>query len=253
MIRVLVPARSRPLRLALRLSCISLALVGCATSSDSGRPNDEGTATTRPGVPTSTTTHPMNTEQILERTRTAVVRVRNNGCGELATGTAWLAPDGRLISNRHVVEAARTLDVLTWDGRDATATGALVSNSADIGVLEGRWASVAGLVPIPTRRERVEVGERITIVGYPEGDRLDASSGVAVGYGVEPEVGTVEVLRATNIVKPGNSGGPAVDQQGRVVGVVFAEYLPRDEALIVPWDVVASLPAGDLAGDQGCG
>lgn len=243
------------LRLAMPAVCAVIATAGCSAGATS-----DALSTSAPSVPLSTATTssvPESTvkgpEEILEHARHGVVRVRNTGCGQLSTGTAWLAPDGRLLSNRHVVESARELEVLTWEGRDAAARGASVSSSVDIGVLDGEWSSVEGLRPLEVRRDRVEPGERIAIIGYPEGDRLAVSSGVAVGYGVEPEAGPGELLKATNIVKPGNSGGPAVDQEGRVVGVVFAEHLARDEALIVPWDVVASLPPGDLVTDPGCG
>lgn len=240
------------------MGCIGLAatfcVIGACSRSDAGSTPTAPTITTSVPVTTTTAAEPetIDPDDLLDHTRAGVVRVRNNGCGELSTGTAWLADDGRLISNRHVVEASRTLDILTWEGRDAVASGATVSSRVDVGVLEGNWSDVPGLEPLEVRVKRVAPGERITIIGYPEGDRLAASSGVAVGYGPEPEVGPGELLKATNVVKPGNSGGPAVDEQGRVVGVVFAEFLSRDEALIVPWDVIAALPAGDLVPDLGC-
>lgn len=242
-------------RLVALTVCAVLAAVACRSEATPDTPS--ANPSTVPVTKATTTSVPESIvkgpDEILEHSKHGVVRVRNTGCGELSTGTAWLGPDRRLVSNRHVVEAARELEVLTWEGRDASARSASVSSSVDIGVLDGEWSSVEGLRPLEVRPDRVEPGERIAIIGYPEGDQLAVSSGVAVGYGVEPEVGPGELLRATNIVKPGNSGGPAVDQEGRVVGVVFAEYLSRDEALIVPWDVIASLPPGDLVVDPGCG
>ena len=207
-------------------------------------------------LPTTTTVPtppiPPTTEELLSRVRNSVVRIRNTGCGELSTGTAWLAPDGRLLSNRHVVEAARTLDVLTWDGIDATATSAQTSDSVDVGVLGGEWGLVQGLQSLPVRTERVAPGDRVAIVGYPEGQELAISTGVAVGYELDTEIGTVELLKATTVVKPGNSGGPALDDQGRVIGMVFAELIAADEALIIPWDVIAALTPADFETDLGC-
>lgn len=183
---------------------------------------------------TTTTTPKLTREQLIDRARQSVVRVRNTGCGELSTGSAWLSGDGRMVSNRHVVEGLRYLEMSTWDGRDLTVSDAHVATGADISRIAGDWSAAPGLVAMGYRTSRVEPGERIAILGYPEGNELAVSTGVAVGYDFDPDLAPREILKLTTVVKPGNSGGPAVDELGRVVGVVYAKELATSESLVIP-------------------
>jgi S1-C subfamily serine protease len=170
----------------------------------------------------------------MELARQSVVRVRNTGCGELSVGSAWLADDGRLVSNQHVVEGLRGLEMSTWDGRDMTVASIEAADAADVSRVVATWPPAAVLRPMSIRTTRVEPGERIAILGYPEGGELAVSTGVSMGYATDLELAPREILKLTNVVKPGNSGGPAVDQLGRVVGVVYAEEIKTDAALVVP-------------------
>jgi S1-C subfamily serine protease len=176
----------------------------------------------------------LTSEELMELARQSVVRVRNTGCGELSVGSAWLADDGRMVSNQHVVEGVRGLEMSTWDGRDMTVASIEAADAADVSRVVATWPPSAALRPMSVRTTRVEPGERIAILGYPEGGELAVSTGVSMGYATDLELAPREILKLTNVVKPGNSGGPAVDQLGRVVGVVYAEEIRTDAALVVP-------------------
>jgi len=180
---------------------------------------------------------------LLDVARRSLVRVRNTGCGELSVGSSWMIAGGDLVTNRHVVEDYRTIELLTWDGIDLSPDGVAASDSLDLARLHGDWSAAPGLRPLPLRADRVQPGERIFIVGFPEGEQLAVSAGVADGYGPEPDTPAHEVLKLTTIIKPGNSGGPALDSAGRVVGVAFAEEVKTDEALVIPIQALEALPA----------
>lgn len=187
----------------------------------------------------SITTSPMSDTELLNATRSSVLRVRNSGCRGIGTGTGWVLDAGQVITNRHVAEGATTLDLLTWDGRDIGVGNARASTMSDLAVLE--IAPSAATPPLPRRTDPVLPGERLAIVGYPRGERLSVSTGVVVDT-VPGEGGTAaRWLRITSVVQPGNSGGPVVDLQGRVVGVVFAELVREDYALVIPVDEVLTL------------
>lgn len=217
-------------------SFILVSAIGgaCSGGTFSDAPTTATSASTSTAVPTTAERVKLDRYELLELARDSVVRVRNTGCGELSTGSAWLAPDGRLVSNRHVVEGLRFLEASTWDGRDLSIESAEVADDADISRIAGDWSAAEPWVPLRSRDSRVEPGERIAILGYPEGNELQVTTGIAVGYQFDPELAPREILKLTTVVKPGNSGGPAVDMFGRVVGVVYAKELATSESLVVP-------------------
>ena len=71
------------------------------------------------------------------------VRVRNIGCGFLATGSGFALDKHTLVTNRHVVENAKNIEVSTYDGRVIQATAASATTVADIaiGLSIHRWIS----------------------------------------------------------------------------------------------------------------
>lgn len=233
---------------------VLVALVGTGCAAGRGSATAVSGPTTSPATLLSTTTTEavLDADGLLALARRAVLRVRNTGCGELSTGTAWLAEDGRMVSNRHVVEGVRRLEMNTWDGRDLEPASADVADAADLSRIAGSWPAEADLVPLKVRTTRVEPGERIAVAGYPEGNALSVSTGVAIGYATDPSLAPRELLKLTTVIKPGNSGGPALDERGEVVGVVFAKELANDAALVIPIADVVGPNAAPLRPEQGC-
>ncbi|WP_430866988.1 S1 family peptidase [Demequina aurantiaca] len=167
------------------------------------------------------------------------VRVRNVGCGFLSTGTGFALDEHTLITNRHVIEDSKKLQLQTYDGRSITATTVASTTVADIAIvtteesLGGTFAAVASEDPVES--------DVITVVGYPEGGRLKTVSGVVIGPIADPlgsAVGTV--LATTAVVEPGSSGSPALNEDGEVVGVVYAKN-DASQSFIVPVSTLASL------------
>jgi S1-C subfamily serine protease len=237
------PCGARPL-LAAVVTAVALLAVGCI---DDPAATGAGSLTSgrRPPVSSDISTPgPLSDAELLSSVRGSITRVRSVRCDGTGVGTGWMLEPGRVITNRHVVEDSTALELLTWDGRDVPVVGGGMSGRSDLAAVD-----VAGdglLRPLTRREEPVAPGERIGIIGYPGGGPLTVSTGVAVDY-VPGEQGTAERwLRATTVIHPGNSGGPAVDMQGRVVGVVFAEYVRDDHALVIPIDEVVRLGAEPL-------
>jgi S1-C subfamily serine protease len=148
--------------------------------------------------------------------------------------------DGTVVTNQHVVDGADSLELTTWDGRDVTATVASATYVNDIAIIR---TDAADLPVLERREERLESGDRITVVGYPEGGQLKISDGAVVDYvwGDHYDEGG-SVMRATAVVEQGNSGGPVLDEQGRLVGVVFAIEVATDYALVIPMEDISALP-----------
>jgi S1-C subfamily serine protease len=98
------------------------------------------------------------------------------------------------------------------------------------------------------------VGERIAVLGYPGGGGATITTGRVLGLTDGPILGeTVPAIRVDAEVRPGNSGGPLIDAQGRVIGVIFALTGPGGDGLAVPVDVlIARLDRQGFTPPTGC-
>ena len=102
------------------------------------------------------------------------------------------------------------------------------------------------------RTERVSPGETVSILGYPDGNQLQVSSGAALEYVVDLRLAPREILKVTTPVRPGNSGGPVVDRHGKVVGVIYATEIATEDTLVIPIDDVFGPQAVPLEPQRTC-
>lgn len=170
------------------------------------------------------------------------VRVRSVGCSGtivLSTGTGFALDAHTLVTNKHVISNSKRITVTTYDGRTIAATAATTSTAADIAVITTEES--LGNAFARTAEHDPEVGDVVTVVGYPNGGRLTTSSGVVLGSTEDPLAGAVDAVLATSAkVSVGSSGSPALDENGRVIGVVYAKNL-SDQSLIVPVSTLTAL------------
>ncbi|MEX1162593.1 MAG: serine protease [Nitriliruptor sp.] len=147
-----------------------------------------------------------------------VLLVRSLGCsGRAGTGTAFVVQTDRgpaLLTNRHVVEDARTVGVRALDGStEVQVTGVRLSGTADVAVLE--VADPSGLPPaLSLQRGLPSTGQEVRLVGFPAATPFTAAGTVDVA---EPQRLLLDLE-----VAPGASGSPVVASDGQVVGQVHA-------------------------------
>lgn len=165
------------------------------------------------------------------------LRLRNINCTEAQTGSGFAIDNQTLVTNRHVVDGAETLQVNTWKGDTLEVGIAEVSGDEDIAIVrtEEPLPEVAELA-----KEDPSVGEKVTVVGYPEGGALTFVDGTVLDYRDDSRLGGY-VLRTEAEVKLGNSGGPLIDEKGKVVGVVFAIEVATDNGLALPVSTLRSV------------
>jgi S1-C subfamily serine protease len=164
--------------------------------------------------------------------------VRNVSCLGVATGSGFALTKKLLITNRHVIAGADRLEVSTWDGRTLAVPAAAVGVLGDLGlvVVEGDLPLPGSLGPAP------HAGDPITVVGYPQGGPLTLANGIVIDridgrdYDVEGAI-----LRVSARVQPGNSGGPVLDRQGRIVALVYAVQISTGFGLAIPVDTFRRL------------
>ncbi len=172
------------------------------------------------------------------------VRIRNVGCEGLSTGSGFALDARTIVTNKHVVDSSRSLQLLTYDGRDGAARTASTADLADLAVVR----TAQDLPSTPTLAEQDPApGDPVTVVGYPEGGRLTVTKGSVIGTTTDPlHENLGEVLVTDAPVEPGSSGSAALDDAGRVIGVVYAKT-STDKSLLVPVSTLRDLLADEAS------
>lgn len=174
---------------------------------------------------------------VLRRAQQITVRIRSLGCDRLGLGSGFVLPGDLVVTNRHVVEEPREVTVNTWDGRSLRAEVSGIAVDSDLAVLQ--LADVADLPVAELRDEPVAPGEKVIAVGYPGGGPATISTGEVVSL-IEGELldEPADVIRVDAEIRQGNSGGPLLDEEGHVIGVVFALDVTSGDGLVVPIDTL---------------
>jgi S1-C subfamily serine protease len=188
---------------------------------------------------------------VLRSAREFTVRIRALGCNRIGTGSGFVLDDGLIVTNRHVVGQPREVAISTWDGRSFDATVDGIAQDADLAVIR---VNAPGLPRATVREEPAIIGESIAVIGYPGGGGSTITTGRVLGFTDGPILGeTVPAIRVDAEVRPGNSGGPLIDTEGRVIGVIFALSGPGGAGLAVPVDVlIARLDRQGFQPPTGC-
>jgi S1-C subfamily serine protease len=202
---------------------------------------------------------PIGKSEIDRRLESATVSVIALGCDlALNSGTGVAVTGDEVLTNRHVVARFRTLH-LVYDATPARMlTPALVGTSAgnDVAVLRpGRL----GVEPIALAAHDPRPGEALWVSGYAHErtpDSLPDGLVVARAHVIDYVAGRATgergpVMRLDVPVRPGMSGGPVLDETGRVAGLVFAVQNP-DQGLVIPVSSVRRALAGPLLPPARC-
>ena len=191
-------------------------------------------------------------DSVQRQAQAVTVRIRSLGCDQLGLGSGFVLPGGVVVTNRHVLDQPLQVTVSTWDGRslDAQVTG--VANDSDLALLE--LSDARGLPTAQLRHRPLEDGEVVHAVGYPGGGAVAVTEGEVVGRASGELLGEpADVIRVDADIRLGNSGGPLFDEDGQVVGVIFAIETGAGTGLAVPIDtLLARLEGQNLDPPQRC-
>ena len=180
-------------------------------------------------------------DQAIRSALPSVVRVLGTACGLGISGSGWAAGPNLVVTNAHVVAGQQDTTVDSVVGDPQPARAVVFDAKNDIAVLR-----VSGLGVDTLRQSEAREAAPAAIVGYPESGPLTAVPG-RIGqtasvlsedaYGRGPVVRRITSFRGK--VRRGNSGGPLIDREGRVVGTVFASRTGSNAGYAVPPDIVA--------------
>jgi len=132
-----------------------------------------------------------------------------------------ISADGYILTNNHVVQNARTIQVKLTDGR--TFSGKVIGTdpATDVGLVK---IEAADLQPVTfADSNEAQVGDVVLAIGDPFGIGQTVTEGIISAknrQGVSDDGNSDEDFIQTDAaINPGNSGGPLVDADGRLVGM----------------------------------
>jgi putative serine protease PepD len=188
--------------------------VALQTDDDSAAPTAD--APTQPVAQT-----PSSVAAVYQRVKDGVVEVETSAG---ATGSGFVIDEeGHIVTNQHVVASAQSAVVRFSDGSEVDADIVGTDPSTDIAVLDVDRPS-SRLTPLSFAGEgSLQVGNPVIAIGSPFGLEGTLTTGVISALGREirsPNDFTIEnAVQTDAALNQGNSGGPVLDSQGRVVGV----------------------------------
>ena len=165
----------------------------------------------------------------------SLVVIRTTGSGGTGLGTGFVANvDGTILTAHHVIDGATRVEVTFPDGTKTSADVASEQPEKDLATLTPQ--RLPEVVVPATLGGSGPIGTPVHAVGNPLGLTFSLSSGVisATGREIRTESVTLEnLIQFDAAVNPGNSGGPLIDDAGRVVGVVTALANPSRQPFFV--------------------
>ncbi|MBK7212664.1 MAG: trypsin-like peptidase domain-containing protein [Bacteroidales bacterium] len=143
-----------------------------------------------------------------------------------------ISSDGFIITNNHVIDAAISIRAAFADGQELDASLVGADQSSDIAVLK---VYDGELKPLQfTNSEMLEPGQIAIAIGNPLGLQHTVTAGVvsATGRSLRASNGRLidDIIQTDAALNPGNSGGPLVNSEGRVIGVNTA-MIPTAQGL----------------------
>ncbi|MGL4278903.1 MAG: trypsin-like peptidase domain-containing protein, partial [Albidovulum sp.] len=148
--------------------------------------------------------------------------------GGRSLGSGFIvAADGYVVTNNHVVENAAKIRVKLEDGKELDATLVGTDAKNDIAVLK-----VSAAEPLPVvawgDSDVLRVGDPILAIGDPFGVGTTVTSGIVSARGRDLHSGPYDdFIQIDAPINHGNSGGPLVNAEGKVVGINTAIYSPN--------------------------
>lgn len=154
-------------------------------------------------------------------------------CGQSQAGSGVAVSPNRVVTNAHVIAGVSEVSVEMPGGQVVTGRAVHFDPARDLALLAVDTLE-SGAAPVGGP---MEPGDQGYVMGYPAGGPFNAGTGVVQArdvsavnsiYGGSPT--EVEIYQVNADVRQGNSGGPLVDSEGNVAGIIFARSMEGSAA-----------------------
>lgn len=159
---------------------------------------------------------------IADRYREAIVSVSFLGRDgeELGMGAGFVIDKSGLIAtNRHVIGETRPIRVTFLDGQQFAVESIYASDEiADLALLKLNPDDLVGRKVVKLELgSRAEQGDEVAAIGHPRGYKNSLVTGIVSG---SQEINGINLIQVSMPIDHGNSGGPLLDREGNVVGII---------------------------------
>jgi serine protease Do len=150
----------------------------------------------------------------------------------------FISPDGYAVTNNHVVDHAKSVQVTTDDGTIYTAKVVGTDQKTDLALIKVDGKSDFPYVKFADKAPAV--GDWVVAVGNPFGLGGTVTAGIVSARGRDIGAGPYDdYVQIDAPINKGNSGGPAFDVDGNVIGVNTAIYSPSGGSVGIGFDIPA--------------
>ena len=178
-----------------------------------------------------------------------------DGDNERGVGTGVVIVDkGVILTNLHVVAGADRIKVTFFDGLESIATVISVQPENDLAVLQAQ--KIPDDLAAATMRSTADLqpGDQVAAVGFPFGIGPSVSAGVVSGLkrsfrSPEGKQELGNLIQFDAAANPGNSGGPLINMQGELLGIVTAILNPTQARTFI--GIAFAVPIENAAGAAG--
>jgi serine protease Do len=159
---------------------------------------------------------------------------------EMITGEGsgfFISPDGYAVTNNHVVNNAKSVQVTTDDGTIYTAKVVGTDPKTDLALIKVDGKKDFAYVKFAEHEPRI--GNWVVAVGNPFGLGGTVTAGIVSAEGRDIGSGPYDYIQIDAPINKGNSGGPAFDTDGNVIGVNTAIFSPSGGSVGIGFDIPA--------------
>jgi S1-C subfamily serine protease len=146
-----------------------------------------------------------------------------------ALGSGFLiSPEGRILTNNHVISGSSKIEVRFSDGSRYTAKVLVADRADDLALIQIDPKKKVPFLKLGDS-DALQVGQKVLAIGNPFGFSGTLTTGIvsSMGREIRNENSTLEGLIQTDAaINEGNSGGPLLDSQGNVIGINTAILAP---------------------------
>jgi serine protease Do len=150
----------------------------------------------------------------------------------------FISADGYAVTNHHVLDKAKTVEITTDDGKTYDAKVIGTDPRTDVALIKVDGRSDFPYVKLADKAPRV--GDWVLAVGNPFGLGGSVTAGIVSARGRDIGAGPYDdFIQIDASVNKGNSGGPTFDMDGNVIGVNTAIFSPSGGSVGIAFDIPA--------------